>query len=126
MTRHSSRLLAFLVLRDIGCEVHSLMLSIQVILCLPLALFPSTFPSIITLHMLLWRCMWPKYFNFLILIFASRSGFVCMMLHTSLLVFISFQLILPMRLRHHISKAFIFFSRVLVSVQVSDPYMKTE
>ena len=126
MTRQASLLVAFLVATDSGREVQSLMLSVHKARCLPLALVPSILPSRIALHMLLWRFVWPKYVSLLDLILFNRAGLYCMISHTSLLLFFSFQLILPIRRRHHISRAFIFFSWAFDIVQASEPYMKME
>ena len=103
-----------------------LMLSVYIVLGLPFACAPCNFPSNISFWMVLCLLTWPKYSNFLDLILFSREGFVFKMSHTCSFVLNYFQLILPILLKHHISKALILFSRVLVSVQATAPYINIQ
>ena len=102
------------------------MLSSHLILCRPLVLLPSIFPSIrvfsseSVLHM-----MWPKYWSFSFSISPSSeySGLISFRIDWFDLV--SVQETLKSLLQHHSSKASILRHSAFFTVQLSHPYMTT-
>ena len=106
-------------------STESVMPSNHLILCCPLLLSPSIFPSIrvfsneSTLHM-----RWPKYWNFSFNISPSNE-------HSGLISFrmdwfnLAVQGALKSLLQHHSSKVSILWYSALFIVQLSHPYMTT-
>ena len=102
------------------------MLSNHLILCRPLLLLPSIFPSIrvfsneSTLHM-----RRPKYWSFSLSISPSNEhpGLVSFRMHW--LDLLAVQGTLKSLLQHHSSKASILHCSAFFIVQLSDPYMTT-
>ena len=100
--------------------------SSHLILCRPLLLLPSVFPSIIvfsnesTLHM-----RWPKYWSFCFSIspFNEYSGLISFRMDW--LDLLAVQGTLKSLLWHHSSKASIFWCSAFFTVQLSHPYMTT-
>ena len=99
--------------------------SSHLILCHPLLLLPSTFPSIRGFSNESTLCMrWPKYwsFNFSISPSNEHPGLIFRMDWLDLL---EVQGTLKSLLQHHSSKASIFQYSVFFTVQLSHPYMTT-
>ena len=126
MVRHSSRSLALPLHSVAERPVHPLMSFIHVLGGRPLGLVPSTLPSRICFCIDSWRFVCPKYFSFFVLMVFNKLGCTSRISQTSLLVFLSVQLIFPRRRNVHISKALILSSEVLLRVHVSDPYRSVE
>ena len=124
--RHTSRFSTSLVHSARLCPVQDLMSSVHFLSERPHCRLPSTPPSSISLHMVECLLICPKYFNFRDFIVLSISWLMFIRLHTSLFVFLSFQLILPILLIVNISKALIVLSNSLFKVHVSEPYSSTE
>ena len=107
-------------------SVELVMLSHQLILCCPLLLLPSIFPSIrvfsneLTLHI-----RWPKYWNFSFSICPSNesSGFIPFRIDWFDLLTI--QGTVKSLFQHHNSKASILSCSVFFMVQLSHPYVTT-
>ena len=108
-------------------SIVSVMSSNHFILCHPLLLPPSIFPSVRVFSNELALCIrWPKYWSFSFSISHSNE---C-------LRFISFRIdwfdlppvqgILKCLLQHHSSKASILWRSAFFMVQLSHPYMTTE
>ena len=125
--------------RTPGCPVHtnsqsllkltsikSVMPSNHLILCRPLLLLPSIFPSIrvfsneSALHI-----RWPKYwsFSFKISPYNEHQGLTSFRMHW--LDLLAVQETLKSLLQHHSSKASIFQRAAFFIVQLSHPYMTT-
>ena len=106
-------------------SIESVMPSNHLILCFPLLLLPSIFPSIVVfsnesaLHI-----RWPKYWNFSfnISLFNEYSGLVSFRMDW--LDVLAVQGTLKSLLQHHSSKASILCSAFFI-VQLSYPYMIT-
>ena len=107
-------------------SIESVMPSNHLILCHPLLLLPSIFPSIrvfsneSALHI-----RWPKYWSFSFSIIPSNE-------HTGLISFrmdwldlLAVQGTLKSLLQHHSSKASILWCSAFFTVQLSHPYMTT-
>ena len=108
-------------------SIESMMPSNHLILCHPLLLLPSIFPSIRVFSneaALLIR--WPKYwsFSFNISPFNEHPGLISLRMdYLDLLVV---QGTLKSLLQHHSSKASILWPSDFFTVQLSQPYMTTE
>ena len=96
----------------------------HLILCCPLLLPPSVFPSIrvFSIESGL-RIRWPKYWNFNISPSNEHSGLISFRM--DLLNLLAVQGILKSLLQHHSSKASILRCSALFIVQLSHPYMTT-
>ena len=114
--RHTSLFSASLLQSLRLRPVHSLILSVHWARGLS-CIFPSRMFFIIDGC----RLVWPKYLSFLSLIVFNRDLFKLSLASTAWLDVLSFQLILPMRLKNHISQASSLSMRVFVNVQVSQP-----
>ena len=96
----------------------------HLILCHPVLLLPSIFPSIrvfsneSSLHM-----RWPKYWNFSISTSNEYSGLISFRM--DLLYLLAEQGTLKSLLQHYSSKASILWHSALFTVQLSRPYMTT-
>ena len=105
-------------------SIESVMPSSHLILCRPLLLLPSIFPSIrvfsneSALHI-----RWPKYwsFNFSISPSNEHPGLICFWMDW--LDLLAVQGTLKSLLQHHSSKASIFQHSAFLKVQLSHPYM---
>ena len=98
----------------------------HLILCCPLLLLPSIFPSIRVFSnesVLLIR--WPKYWSFSFSIRPSIEYSRLMPFGIDWLDFLAVQGALKSLLQHHSSKASIFQHSAFVTVQLSHPYMTT-
>jgi len=98
----------------------------HLILCRPLVLLPSIFPSIrdftneSALHI-----RWPKYWSFSFNISPSNEHPGLISFRMDLLVLFAVQGTLKSLLQHHSSKASIFQHSVFFILQLSHPYMTT-
>ena len=105
--------------------IESVMTSNHLILCRPLLLLPSIFPSIrVFSNESLLHIRWPKYWSFSFSISPSKeySGLISLMYWLDLLVV---QGTLKNLLQHHSSKASILWRSAFLIVQLSHPYMTT-
>ena len=107
-------------------SIESLILSKQLILCHPLLLLPSTFPSIrVFFNESVLHIRWPKYWSFGFSINPSNeySGLISFRI-SSLISLLSKGLSKSLR-QHHSSKASILWWSAFFRVQLSHPYMTT-
>ena len=104
-------------------SIESVMPSNHLVLCHPLLLLPSIFPSIRVFSVL--RIRWPKYwsFSFSISPFNEYSGLI--FFRMDWLDLLAVQGILKSLLQHHSSKASILWHSSFFTVQLSNPYMTT-
>ena len=105
-------------------SIESVMLSNHLILCHPLLLLPSIFPSIrVFSNESVLHIRWPKYwsFSFSISPFNEYSGLISFRIDW--LDLLAVQGILKSVLQHHISKASIFCHSAFFMVQPSHPYI---
>ena len=106
-------------------SIESVMPSNHLILCHPLLLLPSIFPSIrLFSNELVLRIRWPKYWSFSFSIIPSKEipGLIFRMDWLDLL---AVQGTLKSLIQHHSSKAWILRSSAFFTVQLSHPYMTT-
>ena len=107
--------------------IESVMPSSHLILCRPLLLLPSIFPSIrvfsneSALHM-----RWPKYWSFSFSISPSSEQPGLISFRMDWLDLLAVQGTLKSFLQHHSSKASILQCSAFFTVQLSHPYMTTE
>ena len=107
-------------------SIMSVMPSNHLILCCPLLLLPSIFPSIrvfsneSALHI-----KWPKYYSFSFSIRASNEHSGLISFRTDWLCLFAVQGTLKSLLQHHSSKASIFQCSAFFIVQLSHPYVTT-
>ena len=105
-------------------SIESVMASNHLILCRPLLLLPSIFPSIrvfpseSVLHI-----RWPKYWSFSFNISPSNEYSGLISFRTDWLALLAVQGALKSLLQHHSSKASILLCSAFVIVQLSHPYM---
>ena len=96
----------------------------HLILCCPLLLPPSMFPSIRVLSNESVLCIrWPKYWNFSISASNEHSGLISFRMDW--LDFLAGQWTLKSLLQHHSSKASILQCSAFFIVQLSHPYVTT-
>ena len=108
-------------------SIESMMPSSHLILCHPLFLLPSIFPSIrVFSNKSALRIRWPKYWSFSLNISPSNEhpGLISFRMHW--LDLLAVQGTLKSLLQHHSSKASIFWCSAFFTVQLSHPYMTTE
>ena len=105
-------------------SIESVMPSNHLILCSPLLLFPSIFPSIrvfskeLALHI-----RWPKYWSFSFSISPSNEYSGLTTFRIDSFYFLTVQGSLKSLLQHHRSKASILWCSAFFMVQLSLPYM---
>ena len=105
-------------------STEQMMLSNHLILCCPLLLLPSVFPSIRVFSSESGvRIRWPKYWSFSISPSNEHSGLISFRMDW--LDLLAVQWILKSLLQHHSSKASILWHSALFRVQLSHPYMTT-
>ena len=107
-------------------SVESVMLSNHLILCHPLLLLPSIFPSVRVFSNESDLCIrWTKYwsFNFSISLSSEYSGLISLKIDWFDLLAI--QGTFKSLLQHHSSKASIFQHSAFFTFQLSHPYMST-
>ena len=108
-------------------SIESVMPANHLILCCPLLLLPSIFPSIgafsneSVLHI-----RWPKYWSFSFNISPSNEHPGLISFRMSWLDLLAVQGTLKNLLQHHISKASILLCSAFFIVQLSHPYMTME
>ena len=105
---------------------ESVMLSNHLILCRPLLLLPSIFPSIrVFSNELAFHIRWPKYWSFSCSISPSNehSGFISF--RSDWFDLLPVQRTLRSLLQHHSSKVSILQCSDVFMVQLSHPYMTT-
>ena len=107
-------------------SIELVMPSNHLILCCPLLLLPSIFPSIrvfaneSVLHM-----QWPKYWSFRFSISPSNEYSRLISFRMDWFYLLAVQGTLKSLLQHHSSKASILWRSALFMVQLSHPYMTT-
>ena len=98
----------------------------HLILCHPLLLLPSIFPSIrVFSNELAVRIKYPKYWSFSFSISPSNEHPGLISFRMDWLDLLAVQGTLESLLQHHSSKASIFQHSVFLTVQISHPYMTT-
>ena len=106
--------------------IESLMPSNRLILCRPLLLLPSIFPSIrVFTNELAFHIRWPKYWSFSFNISPTNEHPGLISFRMDWLGLLAVQGTLKSLLQHHSSKASILQCSAFSTVQVSHPYMTT-
>ena len=96
----------------------------HLILCHPLFVLPSIFPSIrVFSNESVLHILWPKYWSFSFSISPSNEGLISFRMDW--LDFLALQGTLKSLLQHHRSKASILWYSAFFMVQLSHPYMTT-
>ena len=105
-------------------SIKSVMPSNHFILCHPLLLLPSIFPSIrVFPNESVLRISWPKYWSFSFIISASNDYSRLISFGIDWLYLLAVQGTLKSLLQHHSSKASILWHLAFFKVQLSHPYM---
>ena len=105
-------------------SIESVMPSNHLILCYPLLLPPSIFPSIrVFSNESALRMRWPKYWSFSFSISPSNEHSGLTSFRMDLLDLLAVQGTLKSLLQHHSSKASILWLSAFLIVQLSHPYM---
>ena len=105
-------------------SIKSVMPSSHLILCRPLLLLPSIFPSIrIFSKESTLRMRWPKYWSFSLSIIPSKEHPGLISFRMDWLDLLAVQGTLKSLLQHHTSKASILRRSAFFTVQLSHPYM---
>ena len=105
-------------------SIELMMPSNYLILCCPLLLLPSVFPSIrVFSNVLTCRIRWPKYWSFSISPSNEYSGLISF--RVDWLDLLAVQGTLKSLLQHHSSKASILQHSAFIMVQLSHLYMTT-
>src|SRR5574340_629011 len=107
-------------------SIKSVMPSNHLILCHPLLLLPSIFPSIgVFSNESTLRIRWPKYWSFSFSIIPSKEIPGLISFRMDWLDLLAVQGTLNSLLQHHSSKASILWCSGFFTVQLSHPYMAT-
>jgi len=107
-------------------SIESVMPCNHLILCHPLLLLPSIFPSIrIFSSESALRIRWPKYWSFTFNISPSKEHPGLISFRMDWLDLLAVQETLKSLLQHHSSKALILRCSAFFTVQLSHPYMTT-
>ena len=107
-------------------SIESVMSSNHLILCRPLFLLPSIFPSIRVFSNELVLCIrWPKYWSFSFRISPSNEYSGLISFRMDWLDLPAVQMTLKSLLQHHRSKASILWCSAFFTVQLLHPYMTT-
>ena len=107
-------------------SIESVMPSNHLILCCPLLLLPSIFPSIrVFSNESALRIRWPKYWSFSFSISPSNGHPELIYFWMDWLDLLAVQGTFQSLLQHHSSKASILWCSVFFMVQFSHPYMTT-
>ena len=107
-------------------SIESVMPSNHLILCYPLLLLPSIFPSIrVFSNESFIRIRWPKYWSFSFNISPSNEHSGLIFFRMDCLDLLAVQRTLKSLLQHHSSKASILRHSAFFIVQLSHPYMTT-
>ena len=107
-------------------SIESVMPSNHLILCRPLLLLPSIFPSIrVFSHESVLHTRWPKYWSFSFSISPSNEYSGLISFRINWFDLLTVQGTLKSLLQHHSSKASILWHSTFFIVQLSHPYMTT-
>ena len=107
-------------------SIESVMPSNHLILCRPLLLLPSTFPSIrVFSHASVLHIRWPKYWSFSFNISPSNEYSELISFRMNWLDLLTVQGTLKSLLQHHSSKASILRHSTFFIIQLSHSYMTT-
>ena len=107
-------------------SIESMMPSNHLILCHPVLLLPSLFPSVrVFSNESALRIRWPKYWSFSFNITPSNEHSGLISFRMDWLHLLAVQGTLKSLLQHHISKASILRHSAFLIVQLSHPYMTT-
>ena len=107
-------------------SIKSVIPSSYLILCLPLLLLPSIFPSIrVFSKESVLQIRWPKYWSFSFSISPSNEYSGLISFRMDWFDFLAVHGILKSLLQHHSTKASILWHSALFTVQLSHPYMTT-
>ena len=107
-------------------SIESVMPSSHLILCRPLLLLPSIFPSTrVFSNESALRIRWPKYWSFSFSISPSNEHLGLISFRMDWLDLLAVQGTLTSLLQHHSSKASILWCSAFFIVQLSHPYMTT-
>jgi len=107
-------------------SIESVMPSNHLILCCPLLLLPSIFPSIrVFSNKLALHIMWPKYWNFSFSISLSNEYSGLISFRMDWLDLLAVQGTLKSLIQHHSSKASILWRSAFFIVQLSHPHKTT-
>ena len=111
---------------ELTMSIESVMPSNHLILCHPLLLLPSVFPStrVFSSESVL-RIRWPKYWSFSFSISPSNEYSGLISFRMDCLHFLAVQGTLKSHLQYHSSKASILWHSAFLIVQLSHPYMTT-
>ena len=105
-------------------SIQSVMPSNHLVLCHPLLLLPSIFPSIKVFSNELAFCIrWPKYWSFNFSISPSNEYSVLISFRIDWFYLLAIQEILKSLLQHHSSRASVLWPSAFFMVQLSHPYM---
>ena len=108
-------------------SIESLMPSNHLILCRPLLLLPSIFPSIrVFSKESVLSIRWPKYWSFSFSISTSNEYSGLISFRMDWLDLLAVQGTLKSLLQHHSSKALILWCSAFFIIQHSHPYLTTE
>ena len=108
-------------------SIESVMPSNHLILCRPLLLLPSIFPSIrVFSNESAFHMMWPKHWSFSFNISPSNEHPGLISVRMDWLDLLAAQGTLKSLLQHHSSKASILWHSAFFTVQLSHPYMTLE
>ena len=114
------------VYSELVMSIELVMPSNHLILCCPLLLLPSIFPSIrVFSNESVLHIRWPKYWSFSFNISLSNEYSGLISFRMDWLDLLAVQGTLKILLQHHCSKASILLRRALFRVQLSHPYMIT-
>ena len=107
-------------------SIESVMPSNYLILCHPLILLPSVFPSIrVFSNELVLHIRWPKYWNFSYCISSSNEYSGLLSFRMDCLALLAIQGTLKSLPQHHSSKALILWCSAFFKAQLSYPYVTT-
>ena len=107
-------------------SIESVMPSNHLILCHPLLLLPSIFPSIrVFSNESVLPIRWPNYWSFSFIISSSNEYSVLISFRVDLFDLLAVQGTLKSLLQHHSSKASILRRSAFFIAQLSHPYMTT-
>src|SRR5574340_402100 len=107
-------------------SIESVMPSNHLILCCPLPLLPSIFPSIkVFSNESVFHIRWPKYWSFSFRISPSNEYSGLISFRIDWLDLLAVQGTLQILLQHHSSKASILWCSAFFTVQLSHPYVTT-
>ena len=107
-------------------SIELMMPSNHLILCHPILLLPSIFPSIrVFFNESALRIRWPKFWSFSFIIISSNEHPGLISFRMDWLDLLAAQETLKSLLQHHSSKASILWHSAFFTVQLSHPYMTT-